>query len=235
MCIHDEAIPHCIDMIDQTTLGHRFIYREFGQRARVGWQIGPFGHSAIQAYLLGAELGFDSLFFALIDYQDRTKRKNNKLLEVVWRGSKSLGSSSQIFTGIFLVHYNPSDGFSFEVNDMSSPIQDDLTLFDYNVEERVNGFVQAAMIQELEDGKLLIGLAHLYEWVVFGFMGKKIGEDEDYSVTPNVELGKLFSDRKISKIAEMNLSANQERSEWRRRDLIGGQKKGVMSNRMKMV
>ncbi|CAI9094984.1 OLC1v1030831C1 [Oldenlandia corymbosa var. corymbosa] len=147
MCMHDEATPHYIDMIDQTTLGHRFIYREFGQRPRVGWQIDPFGHSAIQAYLLGAELGFDSLFFARIDYQDRTKRKNNKLLEVVWRGSKSLGSSSQIFTGIFPVHYNPPDGFSFEVNDMSLPIQDDLTLFDYNVEERVNDFVQAAIIQ----------------------------------------------------------------------------------------
>ncbi|KAI5651043.1 hypothetical protein M9H77_37048 [Catharanthus roseus] len=147
MCMHDEATPHYIDMIDQTTLGHRFIHDEFGQKPRVGWQIDPFGHSAVQAYLLGAELGFDSLFFARIDYQDRAKRKYDKSLEVVWQGSKSLGSSSQIWTGIFPIHYDPPAGFAFEVNDVSAPVQDDITLFDYNVAERVNDFVAAAQSQ----------------------------------------------------------------------------------------
>ncbi|XP_057982566.1 alpha-mannosidase At3g26720 [Malania oleifera] len=147
MCMHDEAAPHYIDMIDQTTLGHRFIKDEFGQVPTVGWQIDPFGHSAIQAYLLGAELGFNSLFFARIDFQDRAKRKDEKTLEVVWQGSKSLGSSSQIFTGIFPRHYDPPDGFTFEINDVSPPIQDDILLFDYNVEERVDDFVAAAVAQ----------------------------------------------------------------------------------------
>ncbi|KAJ0110571.1 hypothetical protein Patl1_02542 [Pistacia atlantica] len=118
-----------------------------GKLPRVGWQIDPFGHSAVQAYLLGAELGFDSLFFARIDYQDRAKRLKEKTLEVVWRGSKSLGSSSQIFTGIFPRHYDPPDGFTFEINDVSAPIQDDFLLFDYNVQERVNDFVAAALAQ----------------------------------------------------------------------------------------
>ncbi|CAL0332951.1 unnamed protein product [Lupinus luteus] len=147
MCMHDEATPHYIDLIDQTTLGHQFIKEEFGKTPRVGWQIDPFGHSAVQAYLLGAELGFDSLFFARIDYQDRAKRLKQKTLEVVWRGSRSLGSSSQIFTGIFPRHYDPPDGFTFEINDVSPPIQDDILLFDYNVQERVNDFVSAALAQ----------------------------------------------------------------------------------------
>ena len=45
------------------------------------------------------QLGFDSLFFARIDYQDRAKRLNDKSLEIVWRGSKSLASSSQVREG----------------------------------------------------------------------------------------------------------------------------------------
>ena len=54
--MHDEAATHYIDMIDQTTLGHRLIKKAFNKAPRAGWQIDPFGHSAVQAYLLGAEV-----------------------------------------------------------------------------------------------------------------------------------------------------------------------------------
>lgn len=54
--MHDEAATHYVDMIDQTTLGHRYIKEQFGKIPRIGWQIDPFGHSAVQAYLLGAEV-----------------------------------------------------------------------------------------------------------------------------------------------------------------------------------
>ncbi|KAI3813627.1 hypothetical protein L1987_18356 [Smallanthus sonchifolius] len=81
-CMHYEASTHYIDMIDQTTLGHGLIKSNFNVTPRAGWQIDPFGHSAVQAYLLGAELGFDSIHFARIDYQDRAKRKDDKSLEV---------------------------------------------------------------------------------------------------------------------------------------------------------
>ncbi|KAJ9132885.1 hypothetical protein P3X46_033710 [Hevea brasiliensis] len=148
MCMHDEAVTHYIDMIDQTTLGHQFIKKEFGVTPRIGWQIDPFGHSAVQAYLLGTEVGFDSLFFGRIDYQDRAKRKNEKSLEVVWQGSDSLGSSAQIFAGAFPENYEPPPGgFYFEVNDPSPIVQDDMNLFDYNVPDRVNDFVAAAISQ----------------------------------------------------------------------------------------
>ncbi|EEF31544.1 lysosomal alpha-mannosidase, putative [Ricinus communis] len=146
-CMHDEATCHYIDMIDQTTLGHLAIKEQFNKTPRAGWQIDPFGHSAVQAYLLGAELGFDSVHFARIDYQDRAKRKVDKSLEVIWRGSKTFGSSSQIFANTFPVHYSPPPGFHFEVSEDFVPVQDNPLLFDYNVEQRVNDFVDAAMTQ----------------------------------------------------------------------------------------
>ncbi|KAF3443132.1 hypothetical protein FNV43_RR17053 [Rhamnella rubrinervis] len=146
-CMHDEAATHYIDMIDQTTLGHRYIKDQFNVTPRIGWQIDPFGHSAAQAYLLGAEVGFDSLFFGRIDYQDRAKRKDEKTLEVIWRGSKSLGSSSQIFAGAFPENYEPPSNFYYEVNDDSPIVQDNPDLFDYNVPHRVNEFVSAAISQ----------------------------------------------------------------------------------------
>ncbi|KAK6922587.1 Glycosyl hydrolases family 38, C-terminal beta sandwich domain [Dillenia turbinata] len=157
-CMHDEATAHYIDMIDQTTLGHHAIRTQFNKVPRSGWQIDPFGHSAVQAYLLGAEscfligaiflqLGFDSVHFARIDYQDRAKRKDDKTLEVIWQGSKTFGSSAQIFTNAFPVHYSPPPGFHFEVFDDMQPVQDNPLLFDYNVEQRVNDFIDAAVSQ----------------------------------------------------------------------------------------
>ena len=64
MFMHDEAVRHYIDMIDQTTLGHQFIKEEFGVVPRIGRQIVPFGHSVVQAFLLGAEISL-SLYLAL--------------------------------------------------------------------------------------------------------------------------------------------------------------------------
>ncbi|KAK3410478.1 hypothetical protein EUGRSUZ_J02457 [Eucalyptus grandis] len=135
-------------MIDQTTLGHGLIKSQFNKVPRVGWQIDPFGHSAVQAYLLGAEIGFDSMHFARIDYQDRANRKNDKSLEVIWRGSRTFGSSSQIFANAFPVHYSPPEGFNFEVSNDFEPVQDNNLLYDYNVEKRVNDFIGAAMTQD---------------------------------------------------------------------------------------
>lgn len=147
-CMHDEAASHYLDMIDQTTLGHRLIKEYFNKAPRAGWQIDPFGHSAVQGYLLTAELGFDSVHFARIDYQDRAKRKADKSLEVIWRGSKTFGSSSQIFSNAFPNHYSAPDGFSFEVNDDNiSPVQDDPLIYDYNVEQRVKDFIDVAVTQ----------------------------------------------------------------------------------------
>lgn len=38
--MHDEAGTHYVDMIDQTTLGHRFLKDTFDVTPTIGWQIG---------------------------------------------------------------------------------------------------------------------------------------------------------------------------------------------------
>ncbi|KAG0615017.1 hypothetical protein M758_5G008500 [Ceratodon purpureus] len=141
-CMHDEAATHYVDMVDQTTLGHRFIMDQFGKVPRIGWQIDPFGHSAVQAYLLGAEVGFDAFFFARADYQDIVKRRKERTMEVIWQGSKSLGASAEIFAGLLTHHYEPPHEFNFDIDSPNSPIQDDPSLYGYNVPELVDLFVQ---------------------------------------------------------------------------------------------
>ena len=43
------------------------------------------------------QAGFDAVFFARADYQDILKRRKDRTMEAIWRGSKSLGSSSQVY------------------------------------------------------------------------------------------------------------------------------------------
>jgi alpha-mannosidase len=49
-CMHDEAAAHYVDMVDQTSLGHRVLLNEFGPQGvpTTTWQLDPFGHSATQ-------------------------------------------------------------------------------------------------------------------------------------------------------------------------------------------
>eukprot|EP00245_Coleochaete_scutata_P006046 TRINITY_DN20159_c0_g1_i1.p1 TRINITY_DN20159_c0_g1~~TRINITY_DN20159_c0_g1_i1.p1 ORF type:complete len:1052 (-),score=194.38 TRINITY_DN20159_c0_g1_i1:847-4002(-) len=149
-CMHDEATTHYVDMIDQTTLGHRYIREQFGKDAapRIGWQIDPFGHSSTQASLLSAEVGFDGLFFARADYADITKRRKEQSMEFVWRASPSMGASQEVFTGIFNQHYHAPTGFLFELHTLETePIQDDPDMNDFNVQQRVDAFVEIALAQ----------------------------------------------------------------------------------------
>eukprot|EP00439_Symbiodinium_sp_Y106_P067344 s1564_g11.t1 len=148
-CMHDEAATHFLDMIDQTTLGHKFLMDELGAAPRnpgyqedalivfpslcrrfvlvhslgmrTGWQLDPFGHSATQAALLSAE--------------DLELRREKKEAEFIWRASPSLGSDAQVFTGLtgeYGGNYGPPAGFDWD---------------DYNVKSRVDDFVAVAMVQ----------------------------------------------------------------------------------------
>ena len=79
-----------------------------------------------------------------IDYQDRALRQNKSSLETIWRASPSLGKSAQTFYGM-MPGYGPIAWCWDEVAcNGGTPILDDPTLEDYNVDYFVNQTVQVA-------------------------------------------------------------------------------------------
>jgi alpha-mannosidase len=189
--MHDEAAPSFVDMVDQTTLGHRLLKEQFGVMPKTTWQIGaqsrggtpraahlrltlslslsltltlihpltpfppplppfpppvdPFGHSAFSGYAMSSPLsGFNGVFVARIDYQDFTQRGKNLTRETIWAPSPSLGLNAATLFGVMEWGYGPPGGFDMAEWSSDAPIMDDPTLEDYNVDQKVADFIQAA-------------------------------------------------------------------------------------------
>ena len=142
-CMNDEATTYYQDIIDQQTLGLKFVLKEFGScaRPRSAWQIDPFGHSREQGSLF-AQFGFDGVFMGRIDYEDSDHRTETKTREMLWQASANLDSiSGRIFTGILPYGYNPPPGFCFDTYCGDEPIMDDPNLDEYNVDKKVSDFL----------------------------------------------------------------------------------------------
>ena len=60
-------------------------------------------------------MGFDGFFFGRIDYDDKIHRLDDKAMEMVWSGSRSLGSAADIFSGVTYNLYQPPKGFCFDI------------------------------------------------------------------------------------------------------------------------
>lgn len=144
--MNDEAVSHYSAVIDQMTLGHKSLYRLFGQCGgipKIGWQIDPFGHSREYASLL-AQMGFDGLFLGRIDFQDKIFRQNMQSMEFVWKSSPSLGAyKTDLFTGILPNTYSPPEQFCFDIN------CNDEQLNKYNIQHKAAHFA-AMMIKQSE-------------------------------------------------------------------------------------
>ena len=69
------------------------------------------------------QMGYDALFFARNDYDDKNQWLKGNTMEFIWRASMSLGDESDIFTGIFLFHYGPPPGFCFDVSAPTLPFR----------------------------------------------------------------------------------------------------------------
>ena len=153
-CMHDEAAPTYIEMVDQTTRGHQFLIKNFGSTAipRATWQIDPFGHSNTQAWLLGAEAGMESMFWGRTDYQDLDYRLSpegrhkDQWPEWLWQGSESLGGSATIFAGQL-----GSGGYGTHISwdGKGGAIQDNPERHDYNLDKLVEEFEVFALGQSI--------------------------------------------------------------------------------------
>ena len=67
-------------------------------------------------------MGFDSLYFSRIDYDDKINRLNTSEMEMIWEGSQSLKELTDIFTGVTYNHYVPPPGFCFDMFCSDQPI-----------------------------------------------------------------------------------------------------------------
>uniref|UniRef100_A0AAR2J2A3 Lysosomal alpha-mannosidase n=1 Tax=Pygocentrus nattereri TaxID=42514 RepID=A0AAR2J2A3_PYGNA len=142
-CMSDEASTHYSSVIDQMTLGLRFLNDTFGEcgRPRVAWHIDPFGHAREHASIF-AQMGYDGFFFGRLDYQDKDRRMKTKEMEMVWRASASLNPpTADLFTGVLPNGYNPPPGFCWDQSCSDDPVQDDPALEDYNVDDLVSRFI----------------------------------------------------------------------------------------------
>ncbi|KAI5618655.1 lysosomal alpha-mannosidase isoform X1, partial [Silurus asotus] len=148
-CMSDEASTHYSAVIDQMTLGLRFLNQTFGDcaRPRVAWHIDPFGHAREHASMF-AQMGYDGLFFGRLDYQDKARRIKMREMEMVWRASESLEPpTADLFTGVLPNGYNPPSGFCWDQSCTDAPVQDDPDLGDYNVDHLVDTFINISYTQ----------------------------------------------------------------------------------------
>ncbi|XP_033225120.1 lysosomal alpha-mannosidase-like [Belonocnema kinseyi] len=136
--MNDEAVTHYQSVIDQFSWGFRRLNDTFGECARpkIGWQIDPFGHSREQASMF-AQMGFDGLIFARLDYQDEEELLRAKTAEFIWKGSSSLGKSSNLFTSKLYQNYSSPYGLCFDTRCKDDPLIDDTESPEYNIVQKV--------------------------------------------------------------------------------------------------
>ena len=75
------------------------------KRPSVAWHIDPFGHSVEQASI-NSMIGFDSFYFARIDYQDYKAREKAQKLQMVWHSARKPWALARIFSQVCALSHN---------------------------------------------------------------------------------------------------------------------------------
>ncbi|KAF7465586.1 Hypothetical predicted protein [Marmota monax] len=150
--MNDEATTYYGAIVDQMTLGLRFLKDTFGNdgRPHVAWHIDPFGHSREQASLF-AQMGFDGFFLGRIDYEDKQIRAERREMEQMWRGSTSLKPpTADLFTGVLPNNYNPPEKLCWDMLCTDSPVVEDPRSPEYNAKSLVDYFLKLATSQVIQ-------------------------------------------------------------------------------------
>jgi hypothetical protein len=135
--MHDEATPYYEDKIDNMAVGHQFLKEELDYVPSIGWQIDPFGHSSTTAALF-SKMGFDGMWFARVDAQDKVKRLNEKSMEMIWQPETSQNEENRIFAAVNYQHYSAPSGFCFDIVQCGDePMAYDPDLEGFNLDARV--------------------------------------------------------------------------------------------------
>lgn len=167
----DEATTTYNDLISNLEAGLWFLKSEFGECGQPinGWLVDSFGHS-IGVKKLWKYLGFESLFFGRVDYEEYYgNRSKNNSLELLWGETHENNpdlENDQMFT--YFLNRNSSEsgygspkGFDWdshynwkrEINLGDPYIQDDPKLENFNVDQIVDHFY--AYIMEESQGKYI--------------------------------------------------------------------------------
>ena len=104
-------------------------------------------------------MGYDATFMARIDYEDRAVRSASREYETLWRGSDT-DPNADLLAHVLMRGYGQLEGFWWEVGRNDLPIMDDPRLEDYNVDERVDLFLQLVHEQVTPPLYLLSGLPY---------------------------------------------------------------------------
>lgn len=161
--MNDEAVTSFASVVDQMTLGHVFLARNFGLDAvpRTGWQIDPFGASAVMPLLLRG-MNFTNHVIDRVDYSLKETWKKEKRLEFRWAG---------LLTHCLADHYSSPESFDFEGDPFANP-----PLTPRNATQRANEFVRIVLERAayFRTDKLLILMGDDFRYVNANMMFQNI-------------------------------------------------------------
>lgn len=106
---NDEASPNFESIIRQLETGHAYLHDTFGiKQVEVGWQLDPFGYSALTPSLL-SKFGYKYHVINRIDSgfkvnYTQSSMKSERNLEFLWQ-STDLGQTPDILTHVLYDHY----------------------------------------------------------------------------------------------------------------------------------
>lgn len=105
--MNDEALPSYKESMLQMRLGLDFLRDTFGVRPNIGWQIDPFGSSALTVSVLN-KLGYDALVENRISQNFKTKLSDKDGYNFYWEGHQVSKNKedTNLFTHIIQRHYN---------------------------------------------------------------------------------------------------------------------------------